>query len=523
MGQPYNAAMVQEDVRKLWNMGRFEDIRVETATGAEGTAVVFDVEESRRLRLHKLRIEPSLPGLHVALPEGAPLDRRRAQAIALEAQKQLEAEGFDDAHVDYRLAPLPDHRADLVLELHPGKRVRVKQVEFGGDLGVQPAELRSALRALRARRLFGWRLLAAYSADAANSDLARLRSFYLSRGYFDATVRIDDTEIHEKEARLRFFVHSGPLYQVRNLTVSGTEEESPSARTLCSSLLAARRDAQRQGVLDFSATVDVQPIGTGEAGPSADLAATITTGRPYRVGRIEFAGNHHWSESMLRRNFLLDEGALFDERLLRESIARLNRSMLFEPIDETRVSIHADQSTGIADVRIPLVERKRGAWRLSGPVGTASFAGPLEASISSRLPAWGSGLLSLGTYTASFSLLAFAQPMLPLLAIDPRRKLLPVLALSRPFNPADGWKSGFLIAPALGWRATAFSYPFAQIQQRLLPRLTGETGREPELQVAVHGPAGEGVMFCEPPAPRMLPLRRTAAMMIRFAGAFAGQ
>ena len=50
----------------------------------------------------------------------------------------------------------------------------------------------------------------------------------------------------------------------------------------------------------------------------------------------------------IRRNFVLDEGDVFDELLLRRSISRINRSGLFDPIDERHVIVHPDEKTGFS-------------------------------------------------------------------------------------------------------------------------------------------------------------------------------
>jgi hypothetical protein len=356
---------------------------------------------------------------------------------------------------------------------------------------------------MRIRHIFGWRLLPAYSAEAVDGDLARLRSLYLSQGYFEAKLRLDSTEIQGRNASIVIRIESGPRY--------------PGATRpcdLCAGLLRERREAERRGILDFSATVAPRPDGR-------DLTTTIQRGSVYRVGRIEFSGNHHYSDATLRRNFLLEEGQLLDGRLLRKSIDRLNRSKLFEPTDAGQVAINP-AGNGVADVLVRLKELKRGSWRISGPAGPPSFAGALEASIRSRLPPWGSGVFELATYTASVSVFAFAHPILPLLAVDPRRSLLPVLALTRPFSPGEGWESGFFIAPQLGWRAPAVAYSTTQLQQRLLPVLAGDRGLVPELPVTVEGPGGEGVMFCDPPAPRFAKIREGVAIGLRVLGAFTG-
>src|SRR4029077_6106921 len=125
-----------------------------------------------------------------------------------------------------------------------------------------------------------------------------------------------------------------------------------------------------QGVLEFPVTLDT---------PS--MATTVSLSQPYTVGRINFTGHPRYSDSVIRRHFLLDEGVPLDQFLLRRSMARLNEASLFEPLTEREVSVRTNQKTGTADLTVQLTERKRGARNLSGPVGPMSLAGPLRGSI----------------------------------------------------------------------------------------------------------------------------------------------
>ena len=263
----------------------------------------------------------------------------------------------------------------------------------------------------------------------------------------------------------------------------------------------------------------MQPAGAGPStSPVADLTAGVTEGRPYRVGRITFTGNRRYTDAAIRRNLLLDEGDWFNRRQLRKSIARLNQTMQFEPLDENSICIRPHPRTGEADIEIRLKERNRRAWSISGPLGTMSFAGPLQASISSRLPPWGQGVFELSTYAASVSLLAYSQPLLAFLSITSKRQMLLVLALERPFTPGEGWRSGFVIAPQLGWRQSAMSYAAAQLQHRLLPTLTGDRSLDPELSVVMERPQGGATLLCAPPKPRFAGLGIVAAMLVQFLG-----
>jgi len=509
-GRPYDAGLVAHDVHELWASGRFSNIRVEAVPAEGGLSVRFLVTESPALSLHEIRIEPSSFGLHPRVAQGTPVNAVRAHEIALEARKQLNAEGYVNARVDECLVPISRRAADLHLTVHPGKPVDVKEVAFSGDLGLKSHEVRRTMRSLRIRRVFAWRLLPAFNADAVESDLNRLRSLYISKGYFDAVVQ-SNNKIEERTARVRIDIQSGPRYRTSDVTVTGTRPEIRQVRpeNLCPCLLAARRDAEREGILDFSARLNIQRLDQ----ESAALTASVDRGTAYRAGRIEFAGNHHCTDANVRRNFLLDEGQPLDRQLLRTSVARLNQTMQFEPLDDHDVTIREHTETGVADVLVRLTERKPRAWAISGPVGPPSLAGPLAASLSSRLPPWGRGLLELSTYTASISLIAFAHPLIPVLAAP---RFLPVLALQRPYTPGEGWQSGFVIAPQLGWQRSALSYAFTQLQHRLRAPVL-----DPELEVAVERPQGAATLVCDEPKPRFAAWRNTAALAVRFLSAIS--
>src|SRR5581483_11526482 len=174
---------------------------------------------------------------------------------------------------------------------------------------------------------------------------------------------------------------------------------------LCSCLFKARRDAEKKGIIDFHPHVDVR-----EDSNVADLVTSVEEGEPFQVRHIEFSGLHSFKDESVRRNVVQEEAALLDAGLLRQSVARLNETAMFDPITMQDVLVKTDDKTGKADIVFRVRERKRGSWLLSGPVGPSSFAGPLEASLSSRLPPWGRGIFELSTYTVSLTAFAFISP-----------------------------------------------------------------------------------------------------------------
>lgn len=514
VGQPFDEATVSRDVRYLWALGRFQDIRVTTVEHGSAADVVFRVVREPQFTLREIRLRPSTFGVRMTVTEGALFTRPGVHALAMQAQRQLNDRGYPNARVTDQLTPAErtgkKGAFDLVLTIDPGDGVRVGEVVFTGDTALAPSELRDSLRALRARRILPkWRLLPAYTPAAVDSDVARLHSLYVFKGYFDATVRASE-EMDGNEAHIRIDVHTGPLY--REIDRS----------TLCTGLFAARRESERQGILDMAASLNV-----GDGDGDVERVPTLDRGRAYVVRRIDFLGHPHYTDAAIRSNFVLQEGTPLDTLLLRRSLARLNRAMMFESVDERQVSVQTDDHTGTVDITVHLTERKRGAWNLSGPAGPLSLAGPLRASIGGRLPAWGQGFLELATYTASFNLFAFSRSFLPLLSMASSRSVFPVLALERPFTPGEGWLGGFALTPQLSRKASVLSYASTQLQQRLQAALAGDRGLTPDLQVTVRRTmngqsSGDTALICEPPKPRFAAARTAAGFGLHLLGAIPG-
>jgi hypothetical protein len=365
-GRPLDAGEVRRDVRRLWETGWFDDIRVETAGTPAGVIVTFHVVERPRVYLRRVRIEPRSERRDLHVEPATLFPRHRAQQAANLLREQLAAEGYRAARVEAAIVPAGALQADLVLRVDRGPRTKPDRPAAARDLGLTP---------------------------------------------------------HQR-------------------------------KELCRCLLAARREAEAQGRLDFQARV-VLP----------NLEPVIERGPVYRVGRIDFRGHHSSGDATLRRLMRLDEGDVFDLARLRESVARLNRLGLFEPAGSADVTIRRHPDLLQADVIIGLREAPRGRWSLSGPLGPASIAGPLQAKIAARLPGWGNGVLAASTYYLGLSLSGFTHPLWYWLGWDSRLRLMPVVALERPVVPGQEWASGFLLSPQLGRRDLLARYTLTQFHR----------------------------------------------------------
>ena len=411
------------------------------------------------------------------------------------------------------------------------RTVRVVEVRVEPSTPGINTDARKALRSTKSRTLLpgipglwnGWRLRPDYNPDAVQSDLANLRSFYYQQGYFDARVAAGPVEIDDGKARIVFEVRSGRRYAFHRFTLIGAEgvwqiQPQPDggfpAQRVCRALFEERRKAERAGVLDFRAAID-----------AVGATATTRRGPAYRIGRIEFRGNHMFRDSTIRRSLLLDEGEPLDRTLLRESLGSLNRTGLFEPLNDNSIVVNAPRGSDRADVTIRLQERKMRHWFVSGPVGPMSVAGPLQLAIGSRLPPWGRSAFELATYSVSINFILFPKPLGSLLPFLPNKRFITLLSIERPSLPGQRVVSGFTVAPQFGWQGLAASYGMSQTRTLLSPLL--QTGRDfqPALPVTIERvgsdePGGAGVMYCTLPKTKLDWARQIAGTAVSAAFSF---
>jgi hypothetical protein len=259
-----------------------------------------------------------------------------------------------------------------------------------------------------------------------------------------------------------------------------------------------------------------------------DVTSRVQTGSAYSVGRIDFSGHYRINETTLRRAMALQERSPFDVGKLRASLARLNRSGLFEPLTVGDVEVRKNPDTLTADLTVAMRERSGRRWSLSGPLGASAF-GLLEATISSRLPPWGRGVFEASTYYLTFSVTGFSNPLIRLLPIRVRPSPPALLILERPYLPGQALFSGFALSPQLSARRLLAGYGLTHLDHVAQAALIGEPSDASGLLIPISGRHTSGVgggseeasfVICNPPARSHQRLRRGAAIA---AGLVLGQ
>jgi outer membrane protein insertion porin family len=341
---PLDLATVNADVRRLYGTGWFDDIRVEQPSPGR---LVFHVVEQPRLALREVRFEPAEQKRKVKIGPGTPIDELLAQRMASNLRRELVADGYSYASVEPDILPVAYGTADLLLKVESGPVRNIGQVRFTGTLGLEEKQLRKALREVRVKIIVPllWKHRPGFSDKALDADMARLRSLYLTHGYFDAEIGPAEVSHEDGRSIVTIPIDSGERHDLE-ITLEGIETDRVpnTMKDLCNCLLAERREAEREGRIDFDVQISLRERANPE--PTV-VAASVEVGEPFRLGRLDFRGHHSVGDSTLRRTMKIDEGDLFNPRKLEKSIARIDRLGVFEGLGDENIAVVRNSARGL--------------------------------------------------------------------------------------------------------------------------------------------------------------------------------
>jgi outer membrane protein insertion porin family len=99
--------------------------------------------------------------------------------------------------------------------------------------------------------------------------------------------------------------------------------------------------------------------------------------KQYFVRRIEFSGNTTTRDKVIRRELLIDEGQVFNNRLWELSLLRLNQLGYFDTIKPESAELKRNVKAGTVDIRLKLKEKGKQSVSFNGGVSglQGSFVG----------------------------------------------------------------------------------------------------------------------------------------------------
>ncbi|MCV9964208.1 outer membrane protein assembly factor BamA [Pararhizobium sp. BT-229] len=415
----FGEADTDKAVKDLFATGAFTDVKVEK----RGSKVVVTVSETpvvvnvvfngnKRLKDEQLLVAG-------ALDSGTAFDPARLPEVSARIAAAYAATGRHAAKVTSSVFTRDGGFYDVSFAIDEGDRSETSEIWFEGNRSFSASKLRSVMVTKPTgllSKLFSRDVL---DEGRMEADRRRIEAYYRSKGFADVIVSEPEIDFDPegKKGMAGFRITEGPRYTVGSVSVDNTvsapffrlDEVKKMEGQTYDPAKAARGADLIGSNLDYVGPMDIQTRTSRLPNGTMNIEYVINRGQKVYVERIEIVGNQVTKDYVVRREFDLSEGDLFDPRLVREAERRLNRLGFF---DSVRIATAKGSSEDRVVVRVEVVERKTGEFSIGGAYSTAD--GPMAVISLSQANFGGTGRafsasVGQGTETGNYDF-SFTEP-----------------------------------------------------------------------------------------------------------------
>jgi outer membrane protein insertion porin family len=429
-GDPLNEDALRRDFHALWNTQYFEDIRLEvqdTPDKPNSKIVIFYVTERPIVRRIEYKGNKSVSesdildrfkDRKVGLSIESQFDPTRIKKAEVVLKELLAEHGRQFAVVKPTYERIPGTNAvKLTFNVDEGPKVKVGKITVTGNTAFSS---RRIIRTMRNSRPIAIPLSFLGSIDIMSKTFDRpkldedleigVRGLYQDNGYFkvlvkDPIVQTEDINRggvpgpipiplvgakHGKATNITIPIEEGERYRMGTLHVRSADPEKglslkteylesifPMKKGDIFSTAKVRKAIKDYadlygnfGFIDFVASPETD---IHDETKTIDLTFAFDEQKRYFVRRIEFSGNTGTRDKVIRRELLLSEGDLFNNRLWELSLLRLNQLDYFEQVKPENAEIKRNVKQGTVDILLKLKEKGKQSISLTG--GVSGLAG----------------------------------------------------------------------------------------------------------------------------------------------------
>ena len=375
-GEALSRKQIGKDIEKIYDLGQFKDIRVETRQGSEGLEVVFIVEEIPSIGNVMLygnkEIEDGDIHEIIGFKRGEAFQAHMMTDAKEKINSLYNEKGFFFTRVDVVSKISERNLMNIHVRVREGEKVGIKNIRFSGNKNFSDGDLSDQIETKAETWISFLDESGLYNKDTLKLDVFRLEGYYQDHGYI--RVRVQDPKIdidrESKEINISIPIDEGLQYRVGKVT--SKEDDIVTEDEVLKALKMKMRDVYsisklRTGVMNIGdlysergyAYADVNPITKiNESSRTVDVNIEVDRGRKVYVGEITVIGNTRTLDNVIRREFRLKEGELFDSVKLKRSKQRINNLQFFEDV---KIDTRRGKEPDLVEIITTVTERQTGS------------------------------------------------------------------------------------------------------------------------------------------------------------------
>lgn len=369
------------DLRAIYKLGQFQDIRVTTEETGKGTVLVYTVQEKPVVRDIKFvgNKELGTDKLKDALEfrQNSILSTKDLAKSVAKMKKLYGDEGYYLAEIEPVVEKRTPEELAITFKIVEGKKILIRTIHFDGNKAFSDRQLRKVMET-KEKWFLSWLTGAGtYKEEVLKNDSLLIADHYMNNGYINVKVGEPVVKLTDAKDALEVFIGitEGEQFRVGDIDFKGDLLEPVSelrkhikaepgqifSRSTLRADIASLTDLYADKGYAF---VNVNPLTKADSVKlSVDLTFDMEKGELVSLERINIAGNPKTRDKVVRRELRITEGELYSATGMKRSKQNLMNTGYFE---EANLATAKGSAGNKLDVNIDVKEKPTGAFSVGG-------------------------------------------------------------------------------------------------------------------------------------------------------------
>lgn len=348
-GSAPDSVLLREDLKNIYQMGFFEDVRLNIEETAKGKTIVFEVKEKPVIGTISYKGQDEIKEEKikevVTIKQGAIINPAELKRSEENIRNLYKDSGYHHAEITTELDNASTDLINISFTIKENEKVYIKEIKFIGNKALSSSELTDVMKTTE-KGWFSWFTDSGQlKKEVLAQDITKINAYYQNNGFIEA--KAGEPQINETPDGLTITVNisEGERYRVAGVDITGEliedktklletikigKSEFFSQKTLREDILKLTDIYSEKGF----AFAEIKPqLDRNPAGKQVTITITIHKGPLVHINRIIIKGNTQTRDKVIRRELEVEEGGIFNSKALRTSHQRLQRLDFFENIN----------------------------------------------------------------------------------------------------------------------------------------------------------------------------------------------
>ncbi len=374
-GNIYLPKHVQEDLKSVYKMGYFVDVRVEAVSTPEGKVVTFQVAENKTIRKIGVKGNQEFNDEEIddliSVKSGSILNINRLQRDVQQIENLYKEKGYHHVRVTYETKSVAENQTDIDFVVQEGEKVFIKSISFEGNNAYDSETLQDLMKT-KEKGLFSWFTSSGdLDHEVLNQDVSKIAAYYHNHGYIQAKVAEPKLAYEEERILISIKIDEGPQFTVGKVDVEGDliwPKDVIQSRIGLAKEEVYNREVIREDILMLQDMYSDAGYAYAQISPridqdlkelTANVIYVIDKGPLVYFEKIVITGNTRTRDKVIRRELMVQEQEQFSGSRLKRGAKNLYRLEFFEDI-QVNTTKGTDDDKMI--LKVSVTEKPTGAF-----------------------------------------------------------------------------------------------------------------------------------------------------------------